>query len=130
MATEHKYAQVLRWIADGKTVQIRWGVDLRWVALENRNEIVNDEILRGAGDYEFRLKPRTVKIGSREVEVPVLEPVEGQKLWYWNTQEGCASSVTYGAAFSASAKEGEFFSSEDAASCAYSAFTALLRGES
>lgn len=126
----HRYAEALRWIADGKDVQFSHPDIHGWQDLTRLSQPALSSFFAGEVEWEFRLKPRTVKIGSREVEAPVLEPVEGQKLWYWNTQEGCASSVTYGAAFSASAKEGEFFSSEDAASCAYSAFTALLRGES
>jgi hypothetical protein len=70
---------VLRWIADGKSVQ-----------LDGPNgwaDISHAELLRAlpyttvSPDY-YRLKPRTVKIGSLEVEAPVLEPVEDQELWY------------------------------------------------
>lgn len=96
MKTEHRYAQALRWIADGKNLQIRWGKDPRWMELPERNEIVMDEILRGVGAYEFRIKPRTVKIGNREIEAPVLEPEEGQELWY------CATCPRTGERYTAS----------------------------
>lgn len=126
MATEHKYAHVLRWIADGKAVQIRWGKDPRWMPLEQRNEIVNDEILRGVGDYEFRIKPRTVKIGSREVEAPVLEPAEGQELWYWNYkyEEPRQSRVPS----MNKAHAGVYFASPEACRAAHQALTELLTG--
>lgn len=81
----HRYAEALRWIADGKDVQIRWGLNSDWLEMAPRNEIVNDEVLRGVGEYEFRLKPRTVKIGSREVEAPVLEPVKMTSVFFLDT---------------------------------------------
>lgn len=122
----HRYAEALRWIADGKDVQIRWGSKPDWLEMSKRNEIVNDEVLRGAGEYEFRLKPRTVKIGSREIEAPVLGPVEGQTLWWYDSgaDEPIASEPS-----ASEAAKGEWFASASAATAAYDAFLALLRGE-
>lgn len=124
---EHKYALALRWIAEGKDVQIRWGSKRDWLEMSERNEIVNDEVLRGAGEYEFRLKPRTVKIGSREIEAPVLEPVEGQTLWYWDNIAWAPrkSSGTH----EEWARDGHCFASLEACQAAHEAWVALMRGE-
>lgn len=131
---EHKYAQALRWLADGKEVEVRWGSRPEWLPLSNRNEIVNDEIMRGAGGYEFRLKPRTVKIGSREVEAPVLEPVlepgTPGSVWTWNSDycrpsehpdRSCVATEQYAL--------GLCFATEEACRAAHDAIHALLRGE-
>ena len=128
----HRYAEALRWIAEGKHVQIRWGSDERWLELKDRNEIVNDEILRGMGAYQFRLKPRTVKIGSREVEAPVLEPEDGRTLWFTNSL-GVPQAATFDGGTSRHDKRaasGRLFASEKAAVEAHEAVTALLRGKS
>lgn len=56
MATEHKYAQVLRWIADGKTVQSNPG-NWRDTPADNVLELIS------SGHYApefFRLKPEPV----------------------------------------------------------------------
>lgn len=82
MKTEHKYAQVLRWIADKERVEIRWGKDPRWMDLGSRNEIVFDEIMREEGDYEFRLKPRTITVNGREIVAgETVEPSFGTKYY-------------------------------------------------
>lgn len=123
----HRYAEALRWIADGKDVQVRWGSKPDWLEMSKRSEIVNDEVLRGVGAYEFRLKPRTVKIGRREVESPVLEPVEGQELWYWSHDYGEPRRSR--SPRPSKVESGCYFASADAARAAHSALTALLRGE-
>lgn len=126
----HRYAEALRWIADGKDVQVRWGLKPDWLEMSKRNEIVNDEVLRGVGGYEFRLKPRTVKIGSREIEAPVMEPVEGQRV-YWTAASGTENSAVFqsGECMEDRAQAGRLFASEDAARAAHEAISALLRGE-
>lgn len=126
----HRYAEALRWIADGKDVQVRWGPRPDWLEMSKRNEIVNDEVLRGVGEYEFRLKPRTVKIGSREVEAPVFTRTEGQIVWYWdfaNAQP--AESRAIGSLGAEWLNEGRYFASADACRDAHDAVAALLRGE-
>lgn len=66
MKQEHKYAQVLRWIADGEEIDVRAsGGD--WRPLERKNDALNDRILRGGGSFEFRLKPRTITVNGREI---------------------------------------------------------------
>lgn len=129
MAQEHKYAQVLRWIADGKAVQFQdssgtWSTpSLDWVFSEMAD-----------CDYtpsRFRIKPRTVKIGNREIEAPVLEPVEGQDLWYWDQGQWEPVKTTGDLALKPCdfTKAGLFFASPEACRAAREAVTALMRGE-
>lgn len=87
----------------------------------------------GSEGWEFRLKPRTVKIGSREVEAPVLEHVEGQTLWIC-APTGEPERIEHGAYHPDSyvalrVKNGQAFASPEAAVAAHEAITALLRGE-
>lgn len=82
---EHKYAQVLRWVADGETVQHRLPESdaSEWTDFQLDDRACR-RLIKGTlgGGWQFRLKPRTVKIGSREVEAPVLEPALGAKVWF------------------------------------------------
>lgn len=75
MTTEHKYAQVLRWIADGKEIQWKlrngeWIDQKHGPALE---EIANED---WSPDH-YRLKPRTIMIGDVECEAAVLKAERG-----------------------------------------------------
>ena len=68
MKTEHKYAQVLRWIADGKKVEGRTaGTMNEWCDVTDWNDTALSATVRGEWDYEFRLKPRTIKVNGREI---------------------------------------------------------------
>jgi len=74
MTKEHSHAQVLRWIADGKTV-LYCGVDYS-----------NSAILSAINDFRpvenFTLAPRRIKVGSREINAPLREaPADGTKYW-------------------------------------------------
>lgn len=81
----HRNEKELVGIAQGKTLQFYWaGHAPEWIDFEPMaHDGAAQDLLSGGGRYEFRIKPHTVKIGSREVEAPVLEPVAGQELWYW-----------------------------------------------
>lgn len=131
---EHKYAQVLRWIADGKAVQCkapRGG----WVELEEAGRALQSIGLGiSIPPEDYRLKPRTVKIGSREVEAPVLEPVlepgTPGSVWTWNSDycrpsehpdRSCVATEQYAL--------GLCFATEEACRAAHDAIHALLRGE-
>ena len=127
---EHKYAQVLRWIADGKAVQSA----SRRVGRVRRSR-ARSSVYRSWDIYppeDYRLKPRTVKIGNREVEAPVLEPEEGQKLWFWNSMDDEYDSYLFDPDVSLSikqAKRGEMFATREACNAATEAWFALLRGD-
>ena len=130
---EHLHAQVLRWVAQGLSREIEcrcegWPDSQNWQPLLGNTSEHLGTLIKEEWDYryEFRLKPRTVKIGIREVEAPVLEPEVGQTLWYWdNYHDGPCD----GKPSKEEASNGEWFASSDAARAAYAAYTALLRGE-
>lgn len=76
MKTEHKYAQVLRWIADGE--QIQWyGWGGQWHPIEH------DTIMKAlsgedaAPPEHFRLKSSTITVNGREVQAPETVEPEG-----------------------------------------------------
>lgn len=75
MSKEHKYAQVLRWIADGERIQ----QDFRgeWRVCANCNLLLM--IANGSADSPstFRLAPRTIRVNG--VEVPAPEKVAPEK---------------------------------------------------
>ncbi|MEG1040555.1 MAG: hypothetical protein RSE94_11640 [Pseudomonas sp.] len=106
-----------------------------WYRLEADNTEVLPFFMRTdgntVGSISFRLKPRTVKIGSREVEAPVLEPEIGQEMWYWDAGRWAPEQATGAEAKAANdfAKAGMFFSSPEACTAAHEAIAALLRGE-
>lgn len=135
---EHKYAQALRWLADGKTVEARLpGV----VTAAEWDKVSEHSFTEGwfqclvlgdfqGSDWEFRLKPCTVKIGNREVEAPVLEPEDGQVVFRAVEDEDFAERVEYCEHYRRIAQEGRYFLSGEAALAARAATHALLRGES
>lgn len=76
---EHPQAEILRAIADGKTVQMRNAVNLEdneWWEPSDALGYIN------SGKHEFRVKPETITINGHEVPCPVREPLEvGTKYW-------------------------------------------------
>ena len=81
MKTEHEYAQVLRWIADGETVQ---AYDLQIGEFVDKAPealllmIFSQEPAPG----NFRIKPRTILINGREVPEPMrVAPEVGIMCW-------------------------------------------------
>ena len=128
MKKEHKYAQALRWLADGERVEVQWGTDPYWYSLKDRNEVVNDEIMRGYADYRFRIKPKTIPIGDREIEAPVMSGPghfvtdTGHELQWFADSRDVES-------FADMQKRGRVFASIEAARAAQEAITALLARE-
>lgn len=131
---EHKYAQVLRWLADGQSVEACVKPSYGWLDFPSDfNEGALAKVLGGyemIEPYQFRLKPRTVMIGSREVEAPVLEPGDRQKVWCWDSdfnkpEEQYVDSDVAKPQF----KLGLCFASEEACQAAHDAIHALLRGD-
>lgn len=134
MKQEHKYAQVLRWIADGETVE--WKFDnSEWVPLVNVN-VTNHTLgllLKNewADGYKFRIKPRTIMIGSLEVEAPVkLGELESKEAWILTTA-GCVEPVDkFSELYVREAcKTGFVFAKKQDAEKARDAITALLTGK-
>lgn len=130
MATEKQYAratQAFEWLACGHRVEMKWA-EGPW---ENFPADLTPagafEIVRGNDEVQFRIKPHTVKIGSREVEAPVLEPVEGQTVWYWDSVHW--KPVASGGRHEDWAQDGWYFAGPEACRAAHEAWAALMRGE-
>lgn len=127
MKKEHPHAQVLRWIADGETVQVQLRNDNSWYALEDLSEEGRAEILNGAGGFKFRIKPKTITVGDREIEAPVMSGPG-----YYITDHGDAFRWFGEATLDPGAnlqKLGRVYATEEAARAAQGAITALLTKE-
>lgn len=125
---EHKYAQALRWIAEGKDLEVRWGASPTWMKLRERGEIVNDEIMRGMGEYEFRLKPALIRVGIHEIEAPLRSARHGSDA-YAHSAAGGINHITLNTSNEEhvhALANGRLFATPEAAKAAYDAITALL----
>ena len=123
---QHNYREIYGWMAEGKDVQVVMG---NWTTCSQEGLLRH--MLNGLASEHFRLKPRTVKIGKFEVEAPVLEPEEGQQMWYTNSRGRPQWSDFDPESFThrERAAGGRYFASESAAVAAHEAVAALLRGE-
>lgn len=131
MKKEHPHAQVLRWIADGESVQFMWtgeGANNEWYELlVELGEKVNKSLLSGSDDYKFRIKPKTITVGDREIEAPVMSGPG-----YFITDHGDAFRWFGEATLDPGAnlqKLGRVYATEEAARAAQEAITALLTRE-
>ena len=128
---ERKYAQALRWLADGEKVLAKFNGSPQGCFPEDFQNGFTVQVLLEQPGWTFLIKPRTVKIGNREVEAPVLDPEDGQRVWFTNSRD-CPQPSTFDSdsPFQANrAKGGRYFASEAAAVAAHEAVSALLRGE-
>ena len=126
----HRYAEMLGWLQAGQQILGKWrgGAEGHFPVSFNSREVAY--AVDGAEGWEFRLKPRTVKIGSREVEAPVLEPGDLKMVWCWDSdfnkpEEQYADGDVAEPQF----KLGLCFATEEACQAAHDAIHALLRGE-
>ena len=131
MKKEHPHAQVLRWIADGENVQTRRsdGSEPWWSILENAGPFWLEGLLQGhLHDYEIRIKPKTIPVGDREIEAPVMSGPgyfitdTGHELSWFDDERDRNS-------FADMQKNGRVFASVEAARAAQDAITALLTRE-
>jgi hypothetical protein len=131
---EHKYAQVLRWIADGKKVQAMnmraekngW-CDFPW----DFNERALSTVLKGLDlidEYAFRLAPRTVKVGDVEIEAPLQGGSHGSTAYYTNAHGRAVSfDLEIGdAASDGLLRGGRLFSTPESAKAAHAAWVKLM----
>lgn len=131
--TEHKYAQVLRWIADGKKVQCKahWNEHFSQITdVLNENGLI--ALLNGtlADGFEFRLAPRTVKVGDVEIEAALQNAGAGDRV-YACDDGGRAYPITaeLGNAHHETLLEaGKLFATPEAAEAAHAAWVKLMRG--
>lgn len=83
MKKEHKYAQLLRWIADGEVIErCHKTHDSGWHVVEYRTLLV--DVTAGlATEYSFyRIKPKTIRIGAFDVPEPLrVAPKQGTHYW-------------------------------------------------
>lgn len=81
--TEHKHAWFLREVADG-VPSSKFEANYRGHGWKNLNESpVMNGIATSPDDYEIRRKPRTIRIGSRDVPAPLDEmPEEGERYYF------------------------------------------------
>lgn len=129
---------ILGWLIAEKPVEVK-DDDGKWVAPDWLRIDAAYHLVTKSNGWTFRLKPRTVKIGSREVEAPVLKPEVGDQVHFMNTwsvhQEVKIDSIRFNPKNNPKAIEqlranGLLFASETAALAAHDAIHALLRGES
>lgn len=74
--TPHPQAEILRAIADGKTVQIRHEDDDAWWEPTNALQYINSD------KHKFRIKPKTISINGHEFPKPARERLkDGQAYW-------------------------------------------------
>ena len=126
----HRYAEVMGWLAEGKPVLGRFKGGEEALFPNDITTASAAGFLMGSDGWEFRLKPRTVKIGSREVEAPVLEPGGRQTVWCWDSDFNKPEKQYAGGGVAESQlKLGLCFATEKACQAAHDAFHALLRGE-
>ena len=122
---QHDYREVYGWMAGGKDVQVEMN---NWTTCSQEGALRH--ILNGLAPKHFRLKPRTVKIGSREVEAPVLEPGTLGTVWCWDSDH--CGPVAQMPGWSVAGDQyalGLCFASREACQAAHDAIHALLRGE-
>jgi hypothetical protein len=126
MKKEHPHAQVLRWIADGQTVEARY--ESAWAPLKHFKDQVMAQLVCGcASRFEFRIKPKTITVGDREIEAPIKSGPG-----YYLTNYGDVFRWFEDANLNPPIdlqKLGRVFATEEAARAAQEAFTALLTRE-
>lgn len=125
---ENKYAQVLRWIADGEIIQWQskdgeWGIQDWEYTL---SEIAANEY----GPGRYRRKPRTLKIAGKTIEAPLVTAAHGSDAYACSA----ASAVNHitcninSEEHADALTNGRLFATPEAAKAAYDAITALLTG--
>lgn len=128
---EHKYAQVLRWIAEKKKVQ---SVHERGELWGNFPEDFTHDAVAGVlseqPGWSFRLAPRTVKVGDVEIEAALNEPYINDRVCYIDNYGECRTESFSGSRVHTFYKNsGLLFSTPDAAEAAHAAWVKLMRGD-
>lgn len=124
---EHKYAQVLRWIADGKNIEARVGVGY-WSRAKH-SDVLNF-ISKGAAAEpdDFRLAPRTITINGREIEAPIDQIKSGEPC-YCTDSTGAMTAIRFDEEdikHRGALACGRLFSTPESAKDAFDLFTLLL----
>jgi hypothetical protein len=131
MKKEHPHAQVLRWIADGETVEAKNQFGIWYPVFDNTLGWLGDLVagsLMVTGQQTFRIKPKTITVGDREIEAPIKSGPgyfitdTGHELSWFDDERDRNS-------FADMQKNGRVFASVEAARAAQEAITALLTKE-
>ena len=95
---EHVNAEILRAIADGKKVQYRnYCSTTEWEYFHNADLATCWRVLIGGVAVEWRIAPKTIKIGDVEVPEPCREPLERcTNYWAFTPFMGVMSVVWVG----------------------------------
>ena len=125
---ENKYAQVLRWIADGENVQFQDGIGA-WHH-QSWEETIAEISVSKYEPERYRIEPRTMTIAGREIEAPLTAIAIHQEVWMCDG-EGNPVSIRYASmpAFESLRDSGRLFATQSAAKAAYLAVTDLLTGK-
>lgn len=92
--TEHKYAHILRAIADGDQVQWK-DMNGSWLNLSHDDALIKIAEDRSMPVY-FRIKPRTININGFEVPEPLRVAPDGNiRYWTMSIHEKHAVSFTW-----------------------------------
>lgn len=128
MKKEHKYAQALRWLADGEILQVQLSDVPDWCSLEDLSEAAHAEFIAGYDGFGFRIKPKTIRIGDREIEAPVMSgpgyfitDIGTELPWFGDHRDRNS--------FFNMQTNGRVFATTEAARAAQEAITALLTRE-
>lgn len=83
MKTPHKYADILRWIADGETIQYRNHSKDKWETMRYNEDLLNDIASGGAWDPEdYRIDPKVVLVNGIEVPEPCRVALERNTAYF------------------------------------------------
>ena len=126
-------AEILYAIADGDKVQYRYTTTAKygtWKDFDAKSVEACSNVLTGYPNVEWRVAPKTIKIGDFEVPAPCWIPPEvGQKFWtvspftgaalfHWDGSKACRQAL----------EEGFVHLTEEAARQHYEAIKSLLVG--
>ena len=129
-------AEILYAIADGKKVQYRyvakgedWVRNGSWKDFDAKSVEACSNVLTGYPNVEWRVAPKTVKIGDFEVPEPCWIPPEvGQQVWAIHPTNQVEPFTWYSSKACSQALEGGFVHlSEEAARQHYEAIKSLLK---
>lgn len=78
---EHPFAEALRWVAAGETLQASNGTGYKFcdIAPNTALMVIHNHCM---GPLEFRIKPRTIRIGAYDVPEPMREIPENGAAYY------------------------------------------------
>lgn len=87
MKKEHPYADILRAIADGETIQVATNSD-GWLNVMSKYLIRDIGMDEAQDPRKYRIKPKTININGHEIEAPLLvAPKQHEPYWMADIQD-------------------------------------------